>query len=66
MEYFENNVRVNKFTLSKNLEKILKPANKSEWEMTPPAVNAYYAPTKNQIGSYNAMLYNLREGHLLS
>lgn len=58
-EYFENNIRVNKFTLSKNLEKILKPANKSEWEMTPPAVNAYYAPTKNQIGSYNVLSCSL-------
>lgn len=42
-------MKVNQFTLVKNLEKIFVPANKSEWEMGPPAVNAYYQPTKNQI-----------------
>jgi membrane metallo-endopeptidase-like protein 1 len=50
-EYFENNIRVNMFSLHKNIEKILKPANKSEWQMSPPTVNAYYTPTKNQIGA---------------
>lgn len=34
------------------MEKINKPSNKTEWEMTPPMVNAYYTPTKNQIGGY--------------
>lgn len=24
-------------------------ANKSEWDMPPPVVNAYYAPSRNQI-----------------
>lgn len=48
-KYFENNIKVSIFSLRKNLEKKMKPANKTEWEMTPPAVNAYYAPTKNQI-----------------
>lgn len=37
-------------SLRENMEKINKPANKTEWEMTPPMVNAYYTPTKNQIG----------------
>ncbi|RWS12030.1 endothelin-converting enzyme 2-like protein [Dinothrombium tinctorium] len=48
-EYFENNVKFNMFSLKKNIKKIGKPANRSEWEMTPPTVNAYYTPTKNQI-----------------
>ncbi|RWS28414.1 endothelin-converting enzyme 2-like protein, partial [Leptotrombidium deliense] len=48
-EYFANNVKFNTFSLNKNLKKIGKPANRSEWEMTPPTVNAYYTPTKNQI-----------------
>lgn len=47
--YFENNIKVNVLSLRENMEKINKPANKTEWEMTPPMVNAYYTPTKNQI-----------------
>ena len=48
-EYFENNIKVNIYALRKNLERKVSSPNKTEWEMTPPAVNAYYAPTKNQI-----------------
>lgn len=48
-KYFENNVRANIFNLKKNLENLDKPVNKSKWGMTPPTVNAYYTPTKNQI-----------------
>ncbi|XP_014472426.1 PREDICTED: endothelin-converting enzyme 1 isoform X1 [Dinoponera quadriceps] len=48
-EYFQNNLRVNKFNLRKNLEKLDQVVNKSSWIMTPPTVNAYYTPTKNQI-----------------
>ncbi|XP_011301626.1 endothelin-converting enzyme 1 isoform X2 [Fopius arisanus] len=48
-EYFLNNIRVSKYTLRKNLEKLDKPVNKTTWIMTPPTVNAYYTPTKNQI-----------------
>ncbi|XP_014223619.1 endothelin-converting enzyme homolog isoform X2 [Trichogramma pretiosum] len=48
-EYFMNNIRINVFTLKKNLEKLDQPVNKTSWIMTPPTVNAYYTPTKNQI-----------------
>ncbi|XP_014208366.1 endothelin-converting enzyme homolog isoform X3 [Copidosoma floridanum] len=48
-EYFFNNIRVNKYNLVKNLEKLNQPVNKTTWIMTPPTVNAYYTPTKNQI-----------------
>lgn len=48
-EYFQNNIRVNIYNLRKNLEKLDEPVNKTTWVMTPPAVNAYYTPTKNQI-----------------
>lgn len=51
-EYFENNIKVNILALRENMDKINKPANKTEWEMTPPMVNAYYTPTKNQIGEF--------------
>lgn len=48
-EYFQNNIRVNKYNLRKNLEKLDQPVNKTTWIMTPPTVNAYYRPTKNQM-----------------
>lgn len=48
-EYFQNNIRVNKYNLRKNLEKLDQPVNKTTWIMTPPTVNAYYWPTKNQM-----------------
>lgn len=48
-DYFANNIRVNKFSLIQNLERLDQPVNKTRWGMTPPTVNAYYTPTKNQI-----------------
>ncbi|KAJ8680284.1 hypothetical protein QAD02_016071 [Eretmocerus hayati] len=48
-EYFLNNVRLNKYNLKKNLEKLDQPVNKTTWIMPPPTVNAYYTPPKNQI-----------------
>ncbi|KAF7393366.1 hypothetical protein HZH68_010185 [Vespula germanica] len=48
-EYFQNNIRVNKYSLKKTLEKLDRPVNKSTWIMAPSMVNAYYTPTKNQI-----------------
>lgn len=48
-EYFLNNIRVNKYNLRKSLENLDQPVNKTTWIMTPPTVNAYYTPTKNQI-----------------
>ncbi|XP_035742254.1 endothelin-converting enzyme homolog isoform X1 [Vespa mandarinia] len=48
-EYFQNNIRVSKYTLKKALEKLDQPVNKSAWIMSPSMVNAYYTPTKNQI-----------------
>uniref|UniRef100_A0A1Q3G4E4 Putative m13 family peptidase n=4 Tax=Culex tarsalis TaxID=7177 RepID=A0A1Q3G4E4_CULTA len=47
--YFDNNINFNIYSLKKNLEKLDQPVNKSRWGMTPPTVNAYYTPTKNQI-----------------
>lgn len=48
-EYFENNIKLNVFNLRKNLEKLDQTVDKTKWGMTPPTVNAYYTPTKNQI-----------------
>lgn len=48
-QYFENNLRLNIYNLKKNLERIDQPVNKTHWSMSPPTVNAYYTPTKNQV-----------------
>uniref|UniRef100_A0A1B6E866 Endothelin-converting enzyme 1 n=1 Tax=Clastoptera arizonana TaxID=38151 RepID=A0A1B6E866_9HEMI len=47
--YFENNIHVNQFNLRKNLQNLGTTVNKTRWNMTPPTVNAYYTPTRNQI-----------------
>jgi membrane metallo-endopeptidase-like protein 1 len=47
--YFDNNKRINIYNLKKNLERLDQPVNKTRWSMSPPTVNAYYTPTKNQV-----------------
>ena len=37
------------FEVKRDLAKIGKPLDKSEWEMSPPTVNAYYDPQMNNI-----------------
>ncbi|NRD72546.1 peptidase M13 [Shewanella sp. VB17] len=44
-----NNIRANKLTHEKELEKLAGPIRKWEWHMTPQTVNAYYNPTMNEI-----------------
>jgi putative endopeptidase len=44
-----NSQRSNAFALHRQLTKIGKPVDKTEWEMTPPTVNAYYNPLQNNI-----------------
>ncbi|XP_045592012.1 endothelin-converting enzyme homolog isoform X2 [Procambarus clarkii] len=48
-DFFQNNVRVNNFIVKENLARLFKPVNKTRWEMSPPTVNAYYSPTRNNI-----------------
>lgn len=48
-DYFGNWYRANEFEHRRELDKIGKPVDRSEWEMTPPTVNAYYEPTQNNI-----------------
>jgi putative endopeptidase len=38
-----------KFSIQKNVEKYGKPVDKTEWQMSPQTVNAYYNPTYNEI-----------------
>jgi predicted metalloendopeptidase len=44
-----NSLRSNEFEAKRQLNKIGKPLDKQEWQMTPPTVNAYYDPTQNNI-----------------
>ena len=41
--------RANEFEFARDLKKIGKPVDKTEWDMSPPTVNAYYNPQKNEI-----------------
>ncbi|MGE5242790.1 MAG: M13 family metallopeptidase [Betaproteobacteria bacterium] len=44
-----NSARANAFEFRRQLNKIGKPLDKSEWGMTPPTVNAYYNPLENNV-----------------
>jgi putative endopeptidase len=46
---FGNWERANTFEYRRQLAKIGKPVDKTEWGMTPPTVNAYYNPNENNI-----------------
>jgi putative endopeptidase len=47
--YAENVLRARRFETLRNLEKLGKPIDRTEWGMTPPTVNAYYSSTMNEI-----------------
>ncbi|HEY3645599.1 MAG TPA: M13 family metallopeptidase [Gammaproteobacteria bacterium] len=47
--YVQNVMRANLFLNQRDLNKIGKPVDKSEWDMTPQTVNAYYDPSMNNI-----------------
>jgi predicted metalloendopeptidase len=44
-----NVFRADEFNFRRNLAKIGRPVDRSEWDMTPPTVNAYYSPNMNEI-----------------
>ncbi|MEA2754904.1 MAG: putative endopeptidase [Aliidongia sp.] len=44
-----NHFRAATFENDREFAKIGKPVDKGEWQMTPPTVNAYYDPQKNDI-----------------
>lgn len=48
-DFTGNELRAGEFARRRNLAKIGKPVDKSEWSMTPPTVNAYYNPPENNI-----------------
>jgi putative endopeptidase len=47
--YVENVTRGDTFEQARDLAKIGKPVDRTEWGMTPPTVNAYYTPLHNEI-----------------
>src|SRR5882724_10131618 len=47
--YVLNAMRAGKFEGDRDLEKIGKPVDRTDWGMTPPTVNAYYNPNMNEI-----------------
>ena len=47
--YVLNLLRGNDFESNRDLNKIGKPVDRSQWQMTPPTVNAYYDPELNEI-----------------
>jgi putative endopeptidase len=48
--YVLNRMRAAAFENQRDLNKIGKPVDRSEWLMTPPSVNAYYNKANNEIG----------------
>ncbi|PYV29290.1 MAG: hypothetical protein DMG22_23380 [Acidobacteria bacterium] len=47
--YVLNALRGDQFEFNRDLKKIGKPVDRTEWGMTPPTVNAYYNAEKNEI-----------------
>ncbi len=47
--FLKNILATNKFSTLYSLNKIGKPVDKSEWQMSPQTVNAYYNPLANEI-----------------
>ncbi|XP_059572633.1 endothelin-converting enzyme 1 isoform X1 [Alligator mississippiensis] len=47
--YFENVMQFYNFSARVTADQLRKPPSQDQWSMTPPAANAYYSPTKNEI-----------------
>ena len=47
--YFQNSVNISKWNFEKDMEKLGKPVDRSEWGMAPQIVNAYFNPVNNEI-----------------
>jgi endothelin-converting enzyme/putative endopeptidase len=59
-----NSQRSNAFEFRRQMNRIGKPLDKSEWSMSPPTVNAYYNPLENNInfpaGILQSPFYNAK------
>ncbi|MCA0348342.1 MAG: M13 family metallopeptidase [Bacteroidetes bacterium] len=47
--YFDNSLLISEWSFKKNIEKLSKPVDKTEWGMSPQTVNAYFNPSNNEI-----------------
>jgi putative endopeptidase len=47
--YFENSKQYALWSHEKNIDKLGKPVDKTEWGMSPQTVNAYFNPSNNEI-----------------
>ena len=47
--YVLNSMRATRFEWARDLAKVGKPVDRTDWGMTPPTVNAYYNPLLNEI-----------------
>ncbi|XP_048879417.1 endothelin-converting enzyme 1 isoform X2 [Brienomyrus brachyistius] len=60
--YFQNVMQYYNFSARVTADQLRKAPNKDQWSMTPPTVNAYYNPTKNEMvlpaGILQAPFYN--------
>jgi endothelin-converting enzyme/putative endopeptidase len=48
-DFYGNNIRATEFEQMREIAKIGKPVDRTEWDMTPPTVDAYYNPQMNDI-----------------
>jgi putative endopeptidase len=48
-KFFENRISCHKYEYQRQLAKIGKPVDKTEWGITTPTINAYYNPNFNEI-----------------
>lgn len=47
--YFENSKNITNWNFKRNIDKLGKPVDKTEWGMSPQTVNAYFNPSNNEI-----------------
>jgi len=47
--YYANKKNARQFEVNRDIAKIGKPVDRSDWDMTPQTINAYYSPNMNEI-----------------
>jgi putative endopeptidase len=47
--YFQNSLNATKWNFKKDIDKLGKPVDRTEWGMAPQIVNAYFNPVNNEI-----------------
>jgi putative endopeptidase len=48
-DFYGNDIRATAFEVKRQIAKVGRPVDRTEWDMTPPTVNAYYNPQMNDI-----------------